>query len=155
VNERLFAVLTRAFAGRAGRRETLFLAAWGLLGGRQAHTDATPAAQVVNSPGTCVSDLDCETEGQGGCLAASCIGGRCLSYVVDCMEGSVCCGNGQCCPAGETHACLSDADCAVLGANPCAGARCVAGTCASYILTCAPDHTCRKGACVPIGFGDT
>lgn len=100
----------------------------------------TPA----QAPTMCIQDGDCLAGAPEPCSGARCDGGFCTYFIVSCIPGYVCCGNGECCPAAS---CLSDADCAGADANPCTVARCDHGTCVPYILTCAPGIVCCAGAC--------
>ena len=155
MDARRFDGLTKAWGTRTGRRETLRLAAIGLLALWTARRGETRAdAQDAFNPGACVLDEDCQDGDGSECTGASCLGGMCAYFVVDCMPGYVCCGNGACCPSGGVATCAADADCVTADPDPCVGAKCLEGACAPYILTCAPDHTCLKGACVPIGFAE-
>lgn len=45
----------------------------------------------------CLSDADCGTSDP--CVLSRCEDGLCVSIVVDCVPGYVCCGNAECCPA--------------------------------------------------------
>ena len=154
MDERKFDGLTKAWGTGTDRRGLLRLAAASLFALWARRGGVSAAAQEAYNPGICVTDEDCQDGDGSDCTGASCLDGMCAYFVVDCMPGYVCCGNGACCPSGGTTTCTVDADCVVADPDPCVGAKCLDGACAPYILTCTPDHTCLMGACVPIGFAE-
>ena len=140
---RRFDEFTRASATRANRRQVFRAFLGTMLGGigvgrRVRHTSAQDAT-------TCLQDSDCADGVTDPCSGASCDSGICTFFIVSCIPGFVCCGNGACCPA--TAACQSDIDCAEAADDPCTGARCENGVCVPYILTCAAGFDCCKGIC--------
>jgi hypothetical protein len=72
--------------------------------------------------GACREDRDCRDEADA-CIGGRCEDGRCVQFVVDCVPGYLCCGNGECCP----QPCATDIDCFV--ADPCQVGRCLDGAC--------------------------
>jgi len=125
------------------------LLSWGL--GR---SSGRIAAQEVLAPVACVQDGDCVDADADPCTGAACLDGTCAFFVVDCIPGHVCCGNGTCCPAGETEGCLADTDCVPTSGDPCEGVRCEGGACVPFLVTCAPDFACcGNGTCCPSDGG--
>ena len=98
-------------------------------------------------PTVCASDADCVVP-DDPCAGGSCDNGTCVTFLVLCVEGTTCCGNGACCPV--TDACRDDGDCPSYP-NPCLRGRCLSGTCVPTFVTCPPGETCRDGACLPFG----
>lgn len=144
MDERLFDQLARLSAASANRRRMAQAVAAALLGGAFTGARARPArGQGV---GVCRQDSDCTTGENDPCSGARCDGGACTYFIVTCIPGTVCCGNGECCPASAP--CLSDADCVDGDADPCTGAACENGTCVPYILTCVEGFVCCDGECV-------
>ena len=54
----------------------------------------------------CSQDADCQVAGDA-CTGGQCIEGSCTFYIVDCVPGYSCCGNGECCP----NPCTTDEEC--------------------------------------------
>ena len=144
--------ITRTWARRSHRRGVLQILAGGLaagLGWRQ----GVRAAKAQEEPAliACVQDADCVDGDLDPCTGASCIDGSCAYFVVDCIPGHVCCGNGACCPTGEPGACLADTDCLPTSGDPCEGASCEGGACVPFLVSCAPDFVCcGGGSCCPV-----
>lgn len=152
MNERLFDRFTRALATRAGRREALRFAVAALLaasGASRRRRDA--GAQVPPGPLICRQDPECLDSDLDPCTGAACVDGLCVYFIVDCIPGTVCCGNGQCCPPGESGTCLTDGDCPQRArGGPCEGVRCEAGRCTPFLVSCAPGFICCGGGqCCP------
>jgi hypothetical protein len=102
-------------------------------------------------PPPCRSDDDCLGDGLDTCMGAYCLDGVCETFVVDCLPGDVCCGNGSCCPGTGVIGCFADADCAIASDDPCLVARCESGQCAMLIVDCAPGFSCcGSGECCPV-----
>lgn len=142
--------ITRSWAGRTHRRGALQLLAAGLLAGWGWRQARPVKAQESPAATACTQDADCADDDLDPCTGASCAEGSCAYFIVDCVPGFVCCGNGACCPSGEPGACLADADCLPESDDPCAGARCEGGTCVAVLVSCAPDYACcGNGSCCP------
>ena len=147
---RRFDAIARSSAGASSRRGLLRAIAALVLG--DAAFDARDNLTRARSqgPAACVQDADC-LGGEDACTGAACDGGQCIYFIVSCLPGYECCGNGACC--AEAERCQSDLDCAETADDPCAGATCANGLCVPYILTCAPGFTCCKGTCA-VSCGD-
>jgi hypothetical protein len=99
----------------------------------------------------CTHDADCQDGDANPCSGAACVDGFCTFFIVDCIAGTICCGNGAAFPVEESGNCKADADCALSSGDPCREAMCVHGTCLLQRITCPPDQFCRLGSCTPIG----
>jgi hypothetical protein len=155
VDAQRFDRMTRRIGTGVDRREVLRLVGAGLLalGGSWPSRHRTQA-QIAPGQATCSQDAECLARDADPCTGAACVDGTCTYFIVDCIPGHVCCGNGACCPTGEAAGCLADADCAPAGSDPCEGVRCEGGTCAPFLATCAPDFACcGNGACCPSNGG--
>ena len=143
--------ITRSWARPGHRRRLLRLLTAGVLGGWGWRLSVRPAiAQESPEALSCAQDADCADPDLDPCTGASCVDGFCAYFIVDCIPGHICCGNGACCPSGEPGACLTDADCAPMSGDPCEGARCEGGTCVPFLVACAPDFVCcGTGSCCP------
>lgn len=151
MNEDRFDRVARAWATAADRRRLIRLLGTGLLafvGSRRQRRDA--AAQGF----ACVEDAECADGDLDPCTGATCVDGLCTYFIVDCIPGFACCGNGACCPAGAGGTCLTDADCVPGSGDPCEGGRCEGGTCVPFLVACAPGFACcGNGACCPVNNG--
>lgn len=65
----------------------------------------------------CTRHPDCRNKHVDPCVSTRCIDGVCVSAIIECLPGSVCC-KGECCATS----CELDADCAVF--DPCLWGRC-------------------------------
>jgi hypothetical protein len=109
----------------------------------------------------CTRHPDCRNKHVDPCISTRCIDGVCVTAIIECLPGSVCC-KGKCCATS----CELDSDCAVF--DPCRWGRCgVDGRCEFTELdpcvVCAsddeclgsePNTVCCDGACrrpCPIG----
>lgn len=101
----------------------------------------------------CFQDSDCVGGAMEPCAGARCDGGACTFFLVSCVPGYVCCGNGACCPTATATG-LTGAACPVTTDDPCGGTRCENGTCVPYLLSCAPGFVCGQGAGAPAGEND-
>ena len=148
-----FDELVRVAAIGANRRQVLRALAVGLAGSlvfpnRKPGVAAQDAG--AQGPAKCATDSDCVDPDTDPCTGATCEGGTCAFFIVDCIPGYVCCGNGECCPDTGSGQCQSDADCAEGDGDPCTGARCENGACTYHIATCAPGFVCcGNGECCP------
>lgn len=143
MDRRRFDAIARASAGANNRRELLRAIAALVCGGVGFELRGKPTR--AQSPAACVQNSDCFGGAADPCTGASCDGGLCTYFIVSCIPGFVCCGNGACCPAAAQ--CQSDLDCAEATDDPCAGATCENGVCVPFILTCAAGFVCCKGTC--------
>lgn len=150
-----FDAIVRILGVRGQRRRIFQLLGAGVLISGGARGLARPTrAQQAPEPQACVDDTDCTTGDLDPCTGNACVDGLCTYFIVDCMPGHACCGNGACCPTGDSGACLEDADCGPVSDDPCAGARCEGGSCTPFLTACAPDFTCcGNGACCPATRG--
>jgi hypothetical protein len=106
-------------------------------------------AQGTLTP-SCRGDDDCLSDEFDTCMGAYCLDGVCETFVVDCLPGDVCCGNGSCCPSADVIECFADADCAIASDDPCLFAVCESAQCAMLIVDCAPGFSCcGTGECCP------
>ena len=150
MDDERFDRLARVAAG-ASRRQVLRAVGLGLAGGLIGRTRVPGvAAQEAGAPGptTCVTDADCVDADGDACTGGRCDNGTCVFFIVDCIPGYVCCGNGECCPDAGSVQCQSDADCVDADNDPCTGATCENGTCVPHIVSCAPGFVCCGGGCV-------
>ena len=120
-----------------------------LLGSRLIVREAD--AQDSLAPEACTDDADCLDGDTDSCRGATCVNGFCTYFIVDCISGYTCCGNGECCATGEEGGCLADTDCAPTSDDPCEGVRCDGGNCAPFLVACAPGLACcGNGVCCPV-----
>ncbi len=146
MDDRRFDEIVRTWGGGTSRRQVLWA-----LGASVAGTLLLPfrvigaATQNVGAV-TCVQDSDCADADGNACTGGRCDNGTCAFFIVDCVSGYICCGNGECCP--ETGQCQSDADCADADGDPCTGATCENGTCVVSSVLCVPGFVCCGGGCV-------
>jgi hypothetical protein len=151
---REFDRMTRSWARRTHRRRAVQGLVASVLAGWGWRRSATVGAQEDPGMVACSQDADCVDGDLDPCTGASCLDGACAYFIVDCIPGHVCCGNGACCPSGEPGSCLADADCILDGSDPCQGARCEGGTCVPFLVSCAPDFACcGAGECCPANGG--
>lgn len=143
--------ITRFWARRTHRRRAVqALAAAMLAGWARRRSGGTAWAQEDPGVLTCSQDADCADADLDPCTGSSCLDGACAYFIVACIPGHVCCGNGACCPSGEPGSCLADTDCILDGSDPCQGTRCEGGTCVPFLVSCAPDFACcGAGECCP------
>ena len=123
-------------------------------------TSSDPAAgvcAVLPPPSTCQTDADCLDGDADPCTGATCTDGTCAFFIVDCVPGHVCCGNGECCP----FECQTTADCPP-DPTGCNSVGCTDdGRCVSTLIACtcategAPcgDGCCDGLICLPDGSG--
>ena len=143
--------LSRIWASAADRRRVLRLLGAGVLTASWLRRGQDAVAQVDEAQETCAQDADCQDGDANPCSGAACLEGVCTFFIVDCIAGTICCGNGECCPVEASGNCTADADCAPTMSDPCRDAMCVNGTCLAQRMTCPPDQFCHLGSCVPIG----
>ena len=140
--------LTRVWATGASRRWILRALVGSAAGALAVGSRLIGAAAQEAGPTTCVSDSDCVDPDTDPCTGASCVDGACSVFIVDCIPGYVCCGNGECCP--ETAQCQSDADCVPSEQDSCIGVTCENGACVEFIVDCVPGYVCcGNGQCCP------
>ncbi len=147
--------VARSLATPAARRRVLWLLAATIVAGWNSHHSWHAAtAQRSEDPLGCTQDAEC-VDGDGDpCTGGACVDGLCTYFIVDCIPGHVCCGNGACCPVEESGGCLADIDCVPVRDDPCGGVRCEAGSCVPFLATCAPDFACcGNGTCCPRNGG--
>lgn len=155
VNAHGFDRMVRGIGAKLSRRGVLrgFGAGVFAAGNSRAFSKGA-GAQSDSAPAVCGQDADCFDADLDPCTGSACIDGLCTYFIVDCIPGHVCCGNGTCCPSGEAGACLADADCAQDSGDPCQGFRCEGGTCAPFLVSCAPGFACcGNGVCCPVAGG--
>ena len=143
--------MARLWAITTDRRRTLRLIGAGVIAGTGIGRGKPAAAQPSVAQTTCAQDADCQDGDADPCTGGLCQEGFCTFFIVSCIEGTTCCGNGECCTAGGTGGCTTDADCAQTSADPCWGTRCVTGACVVRHVECPPGEFCREGTCAPIG----
>jgi len=119
MTDRRFDVIVQALAQKASRRQTVqavlaFVlgAASGARGQRAVAQETAPSAEI-----SCVEDADCATASSDSCTGAYCDSGMCTFFIVTCIPGYICCGNGECCLAGEIGG-GADTDCVQTSGDP-------------------------------------
>ena len=151
---RQFDRIARSLAKPTSRRRALQFVGMGFLVAWWQRVRRDAAAQEIPEPTPCSQDADCLDGDADACTGGACVDGLCTYFIVDCIPGHVCCGNGACCPVEEGGGCLGDADCVAASDDPCAGARCEGGSCVPYQATCDPGFVCcGNGVCCPVGNG--
>ncbi len=154
MNQQQFDRLARRFATAADRRvlirammATIAVNAVGGLGRVVAGQEACPGGcaedEICTDRGCvtpCRKNPDCRNKFVDPCVSTGCEDGVCVSAIIECLPGSVCC-KGECCASS----CELDADCAVF--DPCRWGRCgVDGQCEFIQLDpcviCASDDEC-------------
>ena len=136
------------------RRRALRLLGAGVIAGTWFGRGKLIAAQTSTVEMTCLQDADCLDGDIDPCTGGACVDGLCTYFIVDCIPGHTCCGNGACCPTGEPGSCMADTDCVPMSSNPCEGIRCEGGACVPFLATCAPDFICcGNGTCCPSNGG--
>ena len=154
MDERKFDRIARSWATRTNRRRALRLVAIGSLVAWCHRARRDSAAQEILGPTPCSQDTDCLDGDADACTGATCLDGFCSYFIVDCIAGHICCGNGSCCPVEEGGSCLADTDCEAASEDPCEGARCDGGSCVPFRAACPPDFACcGNGVCCPVGHG--
>lgn len=146
-----FDAFVRTCGKKRARRRTLQIVGTGLLVAWGSRLVArTAGAQETSAPDACAEDAECFDGDLDPCTGGGCVDGLCTYFIVDCIPGYVCCGNGECCPGGEPGSCETDADCALSGDDPCAGVRCEGGSCVPFLVPCAAGFACcGNGTCCP------
>ena len=147
----VFDRMARLWATTTDRRRTLRLIGAGVIAGTGIGRGKSAAAQTSAAQMTCTQDADCQDGDADACTGAACSDGFCTFFIVSCIPGTICCGNGECCPVGGAGSCTADDDCGLTSINPCHRAMCVQGTCLSQRVTCPPGEFCHYGSCAPIG----
>jgi hypothetical protein len=141
-----FDEIARTLGGGTNRRRILRALGAVIPGGMAIASRAGSA--VAQAPTVCFQDSDCIEGSDNPCSGASCVGGTCTFFIVDCIPGYGCCGNGECCPeSAGSAACSSDADCVDDDPDPCTGSTCQNGTCTPYSLLCVEGFVCCRGEC--------
>jgi hypothetical protein len=154
VDERQFDRIARSWATRTNRRRALRFMGIGALVAWWQRTGRHSSAQEIPEPTPCSQDDECLDDDADACTGGACLEGFCTYFIVDCIAGHTCCGNGSCCPVEEAGSCLAHSDCMPASGNPCEGARCQGGSCVPFLATCAPDFACcGNGVCCPVGDG--
>ena len=154
MNGHAFDRMARFWGTSTDRRRTLRLIGAGVIAGTGIGRGKSAAAQTSVAQLTCTQDADCQDGDADPCTGGLCQEGFCTFFIVSCIEGTTCCGNGECCPVGESGGCLADTDCSPASDDPCEGVRCEAGTCVPFLATCGPDFTCcGNGVCCPLAGG--
>lgn len=151
MNGHAFDRMTRLWGTSTDRRRALQLIGAGLVVGSGLSREKTAAAQTSVAQMTCTQDADCQDGDADPCTGATCQEGFCTFFIVSCIPGTICCGNGECCAAGESGRCAADADCVPTSSDPCWTAMCANGVCLSQRVSCPPGEFCRDGSCAPIG----
>ena len=144
--------ITRLWGTSTDRRRALRLIGAGVMAGSWARRGgAFATAQEAVAQMTCTQDADCQDGDADLCTGGICQEGFCTFFIVSCIAGTTCCGNGECCTAGGNGGCTADADCVQTSGDPCWGTRCVTGACVVQHVECPAGAYCRYGACVPFG----
>lgn len=92
MDDQSFDRLARTMDATTGRRR--------LLRGLGAFVAATVGLGTVVAPADarrCRTHRDCRRRNDDSCVGYHCLDGTCVAFAVDCVPGSVCCGNGRCC----------------------------------------------------------
>ena len=146
--------IARSWATRTDRRQALRIVGIGSLLAWWQRSSRDSAAQMPPEPTPCSHDDECLEGDADSCTGGACLDGLCTYFIVSCIPGHTCCGNGSCCPVEDGGNCLEDADCVAVSDDPCAGSRCEGGSCVPFMATCDPDFVCcGNGACCPVGAG--
>ena len=143
----VFDRMARLWATTTDRRRTLRLIGAGVIATSWLGRGKSAAGQQM----PCTQDADCQDGDADPCTGGICQEGFCTFFIVSCIMGTTCCGNGECCAVGGVGGCMADADCEQTSADPCWRATCANGTCRSQRVSCPPGEFCRDGTCVPIG----
>ncbi len=151
----VFDHMARLWATTTDRRRMLRLIGASVIATSWLSRGKVAAAQTSVAQMTCTQDVDCQDGDADPCTGGICQEGFCTFFIVSCIAGTTCCGNGECCTAGGTGGCTVDADCVQTSSDPCWRATCADGICLSQRVTCAPGEFCRDGRCAPIGTGPT
>jgi hypothetical protein len=146
--------IARTWATSTNRRRALKLVGVGFLVAWWPSARRDSTAQELPEPTPCSQDAECLDSDADACTGTACVDGLCTYFIVDCIPGHICCGNGTCCPVEESASCIADTDCVAASDDPCAGARCEGGSCVPFLATCDPDFVCcGNGDCCPVGNG--
>ena len=148
----VFDRMARLWATTTDRRRTLCLIGAGVIAGTGIGRGKSAAAQTSVAQMTCTQDAECQDGDGDPCTGGLCQEGFCTFFIVSCIPGTICCGNGECCPVEATGGCTADAGCVQTSSDPCWRAVCTNGTCLSQRVTCPPGEFCRDGSCGPIGL---
>lgn len=62
-----------------------------------------------DDPLPCTQDAVCVDGDLDSCTSGACVDGTCTFFIVDCLPGYACCGNGACCLTSDGTASLGDA----------------------------------------------
>jgi hypothetical protein len=143
--------IARIWGTGTNRRRALRLIGSGVLASSWLGRGKTTVAQTSTAQTTCTQDADCADGDSDSCTGAACVDGSCTFFIVSCIPGTICCGNGECCPAGEPGGCLADTDCSPTSGDPCEGVRCESGGCVTFMVDCTPGFVCcGNGVCCPV-----
>jgi hypothetical protein len=166
MESRRFDDLSRQLGSVRNRRRMLSVLGGAVVSGIWSHAARSAQDECATrcesgsycSDGECVpgcsNHRDCRSKHDDPCLLHECLGGVCVSAIVDCLPGYECC-EGACCPAG----CSDDSQCVVF--EPCWRGQCgTAGQCEfieldpcvvcewdDECLASAPNTVCCGGAC--------
>jgi hypothetical protein len=151
VDGQVFARITRRWSIAADRRRLLRFLGASVLATWELRRGPSAVAQMDTGPMTCTQDADCQDGDANPCSGATCLDGLCTFFIVDCIAGTICCGNGACCPDEASDSCTTDTDCAQTRSDPCRETTCVTGTCLSQGVPCPPGQFCHLDSCAPIG----
>jgi hypothetical protein len=152
VHGQSFDRIIRLWGTNTDRRRALQLIGTGVMAGSWLNRGSkTAAAQSSAAQLTCTQDADCQDGDADPCTGGICQEGFCTFFIVSCIAGTTCCGNGECCPVESTENCTADVDCAQTSHDSCWGTRCVTGACEVRHVECPAGAYCRDGACVPFG----
>jgi hypothetical protein len=143
----VFDRMARLLATTTDRRRMLRLIGAGVIATSWLSRGKSVTAQQI----PCTQDADCQDGDADPCTGGICQEGFCTFFIVSCIMGTTCCGNGECCAAGGVGGCTADADCVQTSADPCWRATCANGTFRSQRVSCPPGEFCRDGTCAPIG----
>jgi hypothetical protein len=145
--------MARLWGASTDRRRALRLIGAGVIAGSWlGRGGGLAAAQTNVAQMTCTQDADCQDGDADPCTGAARQDGFCTFFIVSCIPGTICCGNGECCPVGGSGGCIEDADCLQTSSDPCWRAICANGSCLSQRVRCPPGEFCRDGSCGPIGL---
>jgi hypothetical protein len=103
VDEHAFDRMSRLWGTSTDRRWALRLVGTSVMAGFWlGRGGKTAAAQGSGAQMTCTQDADCQDGDADPCTGAACQEGFCTFFIVSCIPGTICCGNGECCPVEAT-----------------------------------------------------
>ena len=90
--------MARLWGTNTDRRRALQLIGTGVMAGSWLNRGSkTAAAQSSGAQMTCTQNADCQDGDADPCTGGICQEGFCTFFIVSCIPGTTCCGNGECC----------------------------------------------------------